>query len=381
MEVFKYSFYAQAYVSRAADGSFPLRTCSMTRSATNQHDIARLLGVSQNTVSLALRGSERISADLRLKVTEAADRLGYSPSMAGLAMVTGSFSSLALVVGTDPDRSNLTLDLLRGMLDGSVARQRHLQVAKFSDLQYADEHDAPRLFRELSADGLLVNYHWGAPPALDRLIQRHRLPAVWLNALREHDCVRPDDHGAGARCVRELLAAGARKPAWIDFSMSQERMSRGQHYSFVDRAEGYRIAAEAAGIEPRIFRPPYDPPYRDYQKLADELVAAGPEIDGFAANGLDSAIALLLALRGQGRQPGPGTHFIICADRPAWSLTGGLPTLLVPHHAMGRRAVDLLLERIANPEERSPTEVLPFGFFAGGDDQSAGTDVSGARSF
>lgn len=232
----------------------------MSRPTTTQHDIAKLLGVSQKTISLALRDSERISSDLRQKVLDA-DKLGYSLSMAGLTIITRSFSSLALVVGTDPDRTTVSLDLLQGILDGSLARERHLQVAKLSDVPHSDERTAPRLIRKFSDNGLLINYSWGAPPELECMIKRHRLPAIWLNALREHDCVRPDDRRAGARCFNELLGAGAKRPLWIDFIISQERLGCGQHYSYVNPAEGFRSAAESAVIDTRIIRPPYDPPY------------------------------------------------------------------------------------------------------------------------
>lgn len=345
----------------------------MSRSPTTQHDIAKFLGVSQNTISLALRGSERISADVRKKVETVAERLGYSPSFAGMAMVTGQLNSIALVVGTDPDRSGFTLDLLQGVLDGALARERHVQVAKMSDSRYTDERFAPRILRELCADGLLINYGYGAPPELDRLLQRHHLPAIWLNAQREYDCVRPDDRGAGARALRELMALNKRRLAWVDFTKSQ-------HYSFNDRPEGFRSAADTAGLEARMMRQTEPLPYQDYQRLADELVAAHPQIDGFAVNGRDTAVALLLALRARGRDLGEDLAMIVIADRPAWALFHGLPTLLVPHHAMGRRAVDLLLERIEKPQERLPTEAVPFGFYAGGHAQPLGTDVSGASS-
>jgi len=352
----------------------------MARTPTTQHDIARFLSVSQNTVSLALRGSERISPEVRQKVQEAAERLGYSPNFAGLAMVTGRLNSLALVIGTDPDRSSLSLDLLQGVLDGAVAGDRHVQVAKLSDATYADERVAPRLLRELSADGLLINYGWGMPPELDRLVQRHQLPAIWLNALREHDCVRPDDRGAGRQAAQQLLAAGARRLAWVDFSMSERKLSGDQHYSYRMRAEGFRAAADEAGIAAKVIRPPADVPYQEYQGLADQLVDTESELDGFAVNTRDTAVALLMALRARGRSPGAGLAMIVVADRPAWALCGGLQTLLVPQHAMGRRAVEVLLARIERSQERLPTEVIPFGFYTGGDDLSRGTDVSGARS-
>ncbi|PTX99356.1 LacI family transcriptional regulator [Verrucomicrobia bacterium LW23] len=46
----------------------------------NQREIARILGVHQTTVSLALRGDRSVSAEMTAKVRETAERLGYRPS-------------------------------------------------------------------------------------------------------------------------------------------------------------------------------------------------------------------------------------------------------------------------------------------------------------
>jgi LacI family transcriptional regulator len=43
----------------------------------NQKEVAKALGVTQATVSLALRGSQRISSEMRQKVRDTAERMGY----------------------------------------------------------------------------------------------------------------------------------------------------------------------------------------------------------------------------------------------------------------------------------------------------------------
>jgi LacI family transcriptional regulator len=49
-------------------------------SGTTLNDIARALGYSKNTISLALRGNPQIPATTREKVRAAADRMGYRPN-------------------------------------------------------------------------------------------------------------------------------------------------------------------------------------------------------------------------------------------------------------------------------------------------------------
>jgi LacI family transcriptional regulator len=66
------------------------------------HDVARLAGVSQPTVSRALNNSPKVSEATKQKVREAALALGYQPSAIGRALSTGRSTRIGLVV-TDLD--------------------------------------------------------------------------------------------------------------------------------------------------------------------------------------------------------------------------------------------------------------------------------------
>ena len=65
---------------------------------TNQKQIARDLGISVATVSNALTGKGRVSADVVDLVTFRAQQLGYVPSFAARALKTGLSGILGLVM-------------------------------------------------------------------------------------------------------------------------------------------------------------------------------------------------------------------------------------------------------------------------------------------
>ncbi|OAN33440.1 LacI family DNA-binding transcriptional regulator [Microbacterium sp. H83] len=65
-------------------------------------DVARLAGVSQPTVSRALRDDARVSEATKLRVREAAQLLGYVPSEAGRALSSGRTRRIGLLL-TDLD--------------------------------------------------------------------------------------------------------------------------------------------------------------------------------------------------------------------------------------------------------------------------------------
>src|SRR4029078_4939537 len=62
------------------------------------HDVARLAGVSQPTVSRALRDSPKVSAATKQRVRRAADALGYIPSEAGRALWSGRSYRIGLLL-------------------------------------------------------------------------------------------------------------------------------------------------------------------------------------------------------------------------------------------------------------------------------------------
>ena len=65
--------------------------------AITSHDVARLAGVSQPTVSRALRDQWGVSASTRRKVREAARTLGYVPIQAGRTLSTQTSGRIGIV--------------------------------------------------------------------------------------------------------------------------------------------------------------------------------------------------------------------------------------------------------------------------------------------
>ena len=60
-------------------------------------DVARLAGVSTQTVSRVSAGARNVRADTREKVLRAMERLGYSPNRAAQALRRGSFRTIGVV--------------------------------------------------------------------------------------------------------------------------------------------------------------------------------------------------------------------------------------------------------------------------------------------
>ena len=60
-------------------------------------DVARLAGVSQQTVSRVINGSDSLRPATRLRVQEAIDQLGYRPNSAARALVRGRSGIIGVI--------------------------------------------------------------------------------------------------------------------------------------------------------------------------------------------------------------------------------------------------------------------------------------------
>ena len=93
-------------------------------------DVARLAGVSEATVSLALAGSERISDATRRRVTEIASQVGYRPHAGARSLRTDSTRAIGLIVS---DVANPFFAELAGDIERTAAAEGYSVVLCNSD--------------------------------------------------------------------------------------------------------------------------------------------------------------------------------------------------------------------------------------------------------
>jgi LacI family transcriptional regulator len=195
------------------------------------HDVARLAGVSQPTVSRALRGDPRVSAATRDKVTRAASALGYIPSEAGRNLVTRASKRIGVVV---TDLTNPFYPHLLGPLHDELEK-RGYRTMVFTD------RISPAQLLDGSVDGavLLTSTIGSALPAE---LGRRGLPFVFLN--RESgapaDASVVDNELGGRLVAARLVALGHRRIAAI-FGPSSTSTGR-------DREQGFRLALAEEAI-------------------------------------------------------------------------------------------------------------------------------------
>jgi len=137
------------------------------------HDVARLAGVSQPTVSRALRGNPEVSAETRERVEQAARQLGYVPSAAGRALSLGRSQRVGVHVA---DFSNQFYPHVMAPLHRAFdALGYDLVLVSESGRMSVDERAAA-----LGLDGLVLATMISDSDLPDRLRKR-RVPFVYFN--------------------------------------------------------------------------------------------------------------------------------------------------------------------------------------------------------
>ena len=317
------------------------------------HDVARLAGVSQPTVSRALRPDSQVSAATRERVRVAAESLGYVPSELGRSLSTRSTRQIAMVADLD----NPLYPQLVGPLHDAFAAEgyRMVLLAERDEEMVGDE----RLL-DGSVDGAVLTTSQ-RNASLPLQLHERGVPFVQLN--RVSDLVDADsvtaDNAAGGRLVADLLVDCGHREIAAVFG-PRETSSAGE------RERGFRAGLQSAGIRlppHRVVRGwfTYEVGREGMHRILDR---AGPPTAVFCSNDV-IAVGALNALTELGLSAPEnvsvvGFDDLAIADWPVFALT----TVRVDFEAMARRSAGMLLARIAHVgapavHERFPVHLVP----------------------
>jgi DNA-binding LacI/PurR family transcriptional regulator len=299
-------------------------------------DVARLAGVSHQTVSRVLNGHPNVSPQTRAGVIAAIRDLGYRPNAAARTLVTGRTNVLA-VINFDTTMygpSSMLYGLERAAYPGySVA------IASLPAFDRNSLHGAVERFLDQAVEGIIVIApHTSEVEALAGLAADIPLVVVKCGTHAQLPSVAIDNRGGAARATQHLLDMGhetvhhlAGPATWMDAE---------------ERVDGWRDTLLAAGAEePEILCGDWSA--RSGYELGHRL-ASMPEVTAVLCGNDQMALGLLRALAESGRRVPDDVSVVGFDDIPeAAFFLPPLTTVRQDFGELGRRAVQLLLKRIA----------------------------------
>jgi LacI family transcriptional regulator len=324
--------------------------------------IAERAGLSVPTVSRILNNdAELFRPETRDKVLAAARELGYRPNSYRMALRTKRFNSIGLLFSADPSLSVLSHETQCVLLQELQRRDQHLvagQAGKPTSNGDGDgEASLPKMLREWSVDGLLIDAAAAASPAVEELIHRTSIPAIWLNVKRPSDCVYPDELAGAREGTERLLKLGHTRIIFMELG----------HHGAPDRQAGYEAAMKTAGLSPRIVAPdPVDECNRA-AFLSDWIGAhRGPDFPtAIFCGGVDTAMPLYLAASRAGLDVPDDLSILAIHDRCADGLGVRLSVMCLPAADVALLGLKALDEKIADPNKDLPPCAVPLRYEEG----------------
>ncbi len=318
-----------------------------SRRRATQADVARLAGVDRSVVSAVVNGDRAkgrigMSQQTRERVWNAVRELGYTPNVAARQLARGATNLIGVFTHErvfPMESQNFYHEFLIGIEHAVDEAGRNLVLFTSSRNEAGDRTIYTGGENSLQiADGAIIIGALRRPDELAKL-SRDRFPYVFVGRREtpdlELDWVAANYVDGVAAIVTALAELGHQRIAWA----GRIRQAEASH----DRWTGFQTGIarhRATAIEIGPLDEGGDP--------IAELIASGA-----TALLVESAWEADLARR-QLRQAGiaaPDRMSLVNLSGASMKRASRVAHLVIPRREMGREAVDILLERIADPDQ------------------------------
>jgi len=296
------------------------------------YDVAERAQVSIATVSRAFRRPDCVSEDVRERVRQAADDLGYRPNRLARALAEGRTNALGLLLP------------FYGLLAEHVARCAlelgyEVVITPPPESTVESYVEAAIALEDRQIEGLLLcgdaetvreyaaSRRNGSPP----LVAIGSSPEVGV------PLVTVDEEAGGYEIARYVLSLGHREVAFLCLAQDEVRPTGREH--------GYVRAMTEAGLEPLIHQGPAT--LEGGRNGAREIIARAPTVTALVSFNDAVAMGALRGLFDSGRHV-PGDVAVVGFDNTPQSryCIPALTTMDLPVAEVAERAVGLLRRQI-----------------------------------
>jgi DNA-binding LacI/PurR family transcriptional regulator len=320
---------------------------------TTIQDVARAAGVAASTVSRYLNGQLRVSPATEAKVLEAVSQLGYVPNAQARNLARRRSGVIGFVV---PEISNPYFGAIADYVVEAVERHGRLVLLCSHRSQAVRQSSYIDLLVSGAIDGMLYLGSFRSNERLAAAIAGGLAVVVVdepITGLPPVHTVVMDDYAGGYQATSYLAALGHRRIAFVS--------GPAELGSVQERYRGYADALTKAGLDPagQVSQSGQFTEQFGMSTLPRMLAAAEPPTAAFVASDY-IALGVLSAAETAGVRV-PEDLSIVGFDDIRFSqyVRPRLTTIRSPLDRLAQVGVELLFERLADPEAPARTEVLP----------------------
>lgn len=307
--------------------------------------IARLAGVSVATVSRVLNNSDTVKDKNRVKVLQAIKESNYQPNLLARQLRTARSSMILVMVS---DISNpFCAEVVKGIEEAAEKNgYRILLCNSGSDMERS--RSSLQLLSGKMVDGIITMDAFSKLPELSHLIAN----TPWVQCAEYADageisCVGINDRDASQEVVRYLANKGRKRIALINHDLSY-KYARLRQQGYLQQLEQHQLKWQAISYASELS-------FSAGKQAMMNLLAGEERPDAVFAVSDTLAAGAMAAIQSAGLNV-PGDIAVAGFDGTelAEMVTPPMTTLAQPSRDIGRRACELVIQKIDLPE--SPTE-------------------------
>lgn len=197
-------------------------------------DIAEAVGVSNATVSLVLSGNcgTRVSGEVKRKVLEAAERMGYQSNDLARSLRIGKTNLISVIV---TDISNDFFGKMSFYIQEEAKKHGYLAITANTNESDSELDTIVSVLLGKKVDGIIAVPTRNGSSSLRKITDKG-VPLVQLDRFMEgieSSYVVTDNYKSTEKAVEELIAAGSRKIALVTLNLDVDAI-RERKKAYVD---------------------------------------------------------------------------------------------------------------------------------------------------
>jgi DNA-binding LacI/PurR family transcriptional regulator len=321
----------------------------MSKKTVTSGDVARLAKVSQSAVSRAFSERASVSDEMRKRVLDAADRLGYRPNALARAMISGRSRMIAMVVAY---LDNQFYPIILEKLSRALQSEGYQMLLILSD--QGDQDRVVRTILQYQVEGIIMASAT-LSSSLAAECAKTGTPVVHFNRYVPASPTSSvtSDNLEGGRMVAHALAEGGHQRIAFIAGIEDSSTSRDREAGFFKGLAERRLSLFARAVGGYTFD--------GAAAAARQLLSMKPRPDAIFVANDHMAFSVMDVARSEFKLSVPNDLSIIGYDDVPEAGWGGyaLTTVSQPAEEMVRAAVSILLEQIEQGTVIRRAAVLP----------------------